>query len=135
MDKKIAPQQDEAEQHEIIPLAEEQAEVTTTRVVDRRIRIHRSTTTAEKLLETELWHEEVEIKHIAKNETLEEGYFPQVRQEGDVLIVPVIEEQVEIIRRHILKEEVHIHKLKKNEQFEQKVTLRSQEIEISKEDN
>ncbi|MBS6058845.1 DUF2382 domain-containing protein [Mixta calida] len=135
MDKKIAPQQDEAEQHEIIPLAEEQAEVTTTRVVDRRIRIHRSTTTAEKLLETELWHEEVEIKHIEKNETLEEGYFPQVRQEGDVLIVPVIEEQVEIIRRHILKEEVHIHKLKKNEQFQQKVTLRSQEIEISKEDN
>ncbi|MDU2732669.1 MAG: DUF2382 domain-containing protein [Mixta calida] len=135
MDKKIAPQQDEAEQHEIIPLAEEQAEVTTTRVVDRRIRIHRSTTTAEKLLETELWHEEVEIKHIAKNETLEEGYYPQVRQEGDVLIVPVIEEQVEIIRRHILKEEVHIHKLKKNEQFQQKVTLRSQEIEISKEDN
>ena len=135
MDKKIAPQQDEAEQHEIIPLAEEQAEVTTTRVVDRRIRIHRSTTTAEKLLETELWHEEVEIKHIAKNETLEEGYFPQVRQEGDVLIVPVIEEQVEIIRRHILKEEVHIHKLKKNEQFQQNVTLRSQEIEISKEDN
>jgi len=52
-----------------------------------------------------------------------------------VLIVPVIEEQVEIIRRHILKEEVHIHKLKKNEQFQQKVTLRSQEIEISKEDN
>ncbi|AUY23981.1 MAG: DUF2382 domain-containing protein [Mixta calida] len=135
MDKKIAPQQDEAEQHEIIPLAEEQAEVTTTRVVDRRIRIHRSTTTAEKLLETELWHEEVEIKHIEKNETLEEGYFPQVRQEGDVLVVPVIEEQVEIIRRHILKEEVHIHKLKKNEQFQQKVTLRSQEIEISKEDN
>lgn len=135
MDKKIAPQQDEAEQHEIIPLAEEQAEVTTTRVVDRRIRIHRSTTTAEKLLETELWHEEVEIKHIEKNETLEEGYFPQVRQEGDVLIVPVIEEQVEIIRRHILKEEVHIHKLKKNEQFQQKVTLRSQELEISKEDN
>ncbi|MDU3075976.1 MAG: DUF2382 domain-containing protein [Mixta calida] len=135
MDKKIAPQQDEAEQHEIIPLAEEQAEVTTTRVVDRRIRIHRSTTTAEKLLVTELWHEEVEIKHIAKNETIEEGYFPQVRQEGDVLIVPVIEEQVEIIRRHILKEEVHIHKLKKNEQFQQKVTLRSQEIEISKEDN
>ncbi|AIX75955.1 hypothetical protein PSNIH2_15635 [Pantoea sp. PSNIH2] len=131
----MAPQQDEAEQHEIIPLAEEQAEVTTTRVVDRRIRIHRSTTTAEKLLETELWHEEVEIKHIEKNETLEEGYFPQVRQEGDVLIVPVIEEQVEIIRRHILKEEVHIHKLKKNEQFQQKVTLRSQEIEISKEDN
>ena len=120
MDKKIAPQQDEAEQHEIIPLAEEQAE---------------ATTTAEKLLETELWHEEVEIKHIEKNETLEEGYFPQVRQEGDVLVVPVIEEQVEIIRRHILKEEVHIHKLKKNEQFQQKVTLRSQEIEISKEDN
>ncbi|AUX92159.1 DUF2382 domain-containing protein [Mixta gaviniae] len=135
MDKKIAPQQQQAEQQDVIPLAEEQAEVSTTRVVDRRVRIHRSTTTAEKLLETELWHEEVEITHVEKNETLEEGYFPQVRQEGDVLIVPVIEEQVEIIRRHILKEEVHIHKLKKNEPFQQKVTLRSQEIEISKEDN
>lgn len=135
MDKKIAPPQQQAEQQDVIPLAEEQAEVSTTRVVDRRVRIHRSTTTAEKLLETELWHEEVEITHVEKNETLEGGYFPQVRQEGDVLIVPVIEEQVEIIRRHILKEEVHIHKLKKNEPFQQKVTLRSQEIEISKEDN
>ncbi|ARJ41398.1 hypothetical protein B1H58_04840 [Pantoea alhagi] len=134
MTKKIAPHEEVTEQHEAIPLAEEQAEVSTQRVVDRRIRISRSTTTAEKLLETELWHEEVKIEHIEKNEPVEEGYFPQVRQEGDVLIVPVIEEQVEIIRHYILKEEVHIHKLKKSEQFQQKVTLRSQEIEINKED-
>ncbi|GLR11083.1 hypothetical protein COO59_15130 [Mixta theicola] len=134
MSKKIAPNQDVTEQHEAIPLAEEQAAVSTQRVVDRRIRIDRSTTTAEKLLEAELWHEEVEIEHVEKNEPVTEGYFPQVRQEGDVLIVPVIEEQVEIIRHYVLKEEVHIHKLKKSEQFQQKVTLRSQEIEINKED-
>ena len=134
MTKKIAPGQQVTEQHEAIPLAEEQAEVSTTRVVDRRIRINRSTTTSEKLLETELWHEEVAIEHVEKNEPVTEGNFPQVRQEGDVLIVPVIEEQVEIIRRHVLKEELHIHKLKKSEQFQQKVTLRSQEIEINKED-
>ncbi|MGD8205884.1 YsnF/AvaK domain-containing protein [Pantoea sp. FN0305] len=134
MTKKIAPHEKVTEQHEAIPLAEEQAEVSTQRVVDRRIRISRSTTTAEKLLETELWHEEVKIEHIEKNEPVEAGYFPEVRQEGDVLIVPVIEEQVEIIRHYILKEEVHIHKLKKSEQFQQKVTLRSQEIEINKED-
>ncbi len=135
MDKKIAPQQQKAERQESIPLAEEQAEVSTTRVVDRRIRIQRSTTSAEQLLEAELWREEVEITRVEKNEPVEEGYFPQVRQEGEVLIVPVIEEQVEIIRRHILKEEVHIHKLKKREHFQQQVTLRSQEIEINKEDN
>lgn len=134
MVKKIAPHQEESEHSETIPLAEEQAEVSTQRVVDRRVRIQRSTTSAEKLLEAELWHEEVEIKHVEKNEPVEEGYFPQVRHEGDVLIVPVIEEQVEIIRRYVLKEEVHIHKLKKSEQFQQTVTLRSQEIEISKED-
>ncbi|QHM76949.1 hypothetical protein C7M52_02936 [Mixta theicola] len=135
MDKKIAPQQQKAERQESIPLAEEQVEVSTTRVVDRRIRIQRSTTSAEQLLEAELWREEVEITRVEKNEPVEEGYFPQVRQEGEVLIVPVIEEQVEIIRRHILKEEVHIHKLKKREHFQQQVTLRSQEIEINKEDN
>lgn len=134
MTKKIAPGQPVTEQHEAIPLAEEQAEVSTQRVVDRRVRISRSTTTADKLLEAELWHEEVEIEHVKKNEPVKEGYFPQVRQEGDVLIVPVIEEQVEIIRHYVLKEEVHIHKLKKNEHFQQKVTLRSQEIEINKED-
>ena len=134
MEKKTAPPP-EAEQHEAIPLAEEQAEIGTTKVVDSRIRINRSTTTAEKLLEAEMWREEVEIKHIQKNEVLAEGYFPQVRQEGDVLIVPVIEEQVEIIRRHILREEVHIHRMRKSEQFQQSVTLRSQEIEINKEDN
>lgn len=116
-----------------LPLSEEHATLTKARVLDSRIRIERTTTSAAELLETELARDEVEIKHIAKNQLVEDDYSAEVRYEGDLLIIPVIEERVEIIRRKILKEEVHIRKVKKVEPYQQNVLVRSQEVKIRKE--
>lgn len=120
--------------HQTVPLAEERAELTTEKVVDRRVRITRTTHADEKILETELSQEEVVIEHVIKNEPVEEGQIPQVRQEGEILIIPVIEEQVEIIRRYVLKEEVHVRKIKNTETHQEKVILRRQEFTLSRDE-
>lgn len=114
-----------------LPLAEEQAEITKTKVVDRRVRLTRTTHSDEKVLETELSQEQVIVEHVIKNEPVDENNIPQVREEGDILIIPVVEEQVEIIKRYVLKEEVHIRKVKKTELYQEKVILRRQEFDIS----
>lgn len=130
--KSVPPQQASGEEQRL-PLMEEHATLDKARVLDSRISIERTTTSAEELLETELAREEVEIEHIAKNQPVEDGYSAEVRYEGEVMIIPVIEEHVEIIRRRVLKEEVHIRKVKKVEPYQQKVLIRSQEVKIRKE--
>lgn len=114
-----------------LTLAEEQAEITKTKVVDRRVRLTQTTHAEEKVLETELSQEQVVVEHVLKNVPVEENNIPQVREEGDTLIIPVIEEQVEIIRRYVLKEEVHIRKVKTTEPYQETVILRRQEFDIS----
>ena len=133
MGGKSDPPQPASGEEQRLPLIEEHASLDKARVLDSRISIERTTTSAEELLETELARDEVEIKHIAKNQPVEDDYSAEVRYEGDLLIIPVIEERVEIIRRRVLKEEVHIRKIKKVEPYQQNVLIRSQEVKIRKE--
>ncbi|WP_435945927.1 DUF2382 domain-containing protein [Dryocola sp. BD586] len=117
-----------------VSLAEERVELGTRKVVDRRIRITRSTRADEKLIETELTHEDALIKRVAKNEAVKPGNIPQVRQEGEVTIIPVIEERIEIVKHYFLTEEIHVIKKRRKETHQENITLRSQEINISTED-
>jgi len=57
--------------------------------------------------------------------------IPAVRQDGDIIIVPVVEEIVEVTRRLILKEEVHIRLEEETERYHDDVQLRRQDIQVS----
>lgn len=129
---KNEPLAENMEHAETMPLAEEQAEIVTHRKVDSRVQLTRGTHVVEKRLQTELMHEHVDIKHVAKNCPVTDAYSAEIRQEGDVIIIPVIEEQVEIVKKRVLKEEIHIHKHTDKEEFQQSVTLHSQEVKITK---
>ncbi|WP_052118338.1 DUF2382 domain-containing protein [Erwinia oleae] len=132
MRNKNAPPVGSIKTEQSMPLSEEQVEISTERQVDGKVTLTRSTRYAEELVQTELNRDEVQIKHIAINEPVADDYSAVPRQEGDVLIIPVIEEQVEIIRRRIIKEEIHIIKRRTTETFKQNVTLRHQEVKIEK---
>ena len=117
-----------------VSLAEERVELGTKKVVDRRVRITRSTRSDEKLIEAELTHEDALIKRISINEAVSPGNIPQVRQEGGVTIIPIIEERVEIVKYYVLTEEIHVIKKIRKETHQENIILRSQEINISTED-
>jgi stress response protein YsnF len=57
---------------------------------------------------------------------------PSVRQEGDTIIIPIVEEVLHTERRLILKEEIKITRRQKTEQFHDRVTLRYQEAVITR---
>jgi len=125
---------DDGKKRHTVTLAEERVELGTKKVVDRRVRITRATRVDEKNITAELTQENADIKRFAKNEVLEAQNIPQIRQEGDVTIIPIIEERVEIIKHYVLTEEIHIIKKCSTERHQEIITLRSQEIIISTED-
>jgi len=61
-------------------------------------------------------------------------HMPDVRTEGDLIIVPVVEEVLVVEKRLILKEEIRIRRLVQVEHIDQEVTLRSQQAVVERED-
>lgn len=135
MGKSEKPLAEQSDYSETLPLAKEQAEIIKHRHVDAKIQVSRTTHTRQEALASELMQEEVHITHIPFNKRLADDEIPQMRQEGDLLIIPVIEEEVEIVRRKVLKEEIHILKNTTSEKYTQNVTLRHQEVTIIKDEN
>jgi hypothetical protein len=59
---------------------------------------------------------------------------PPVRHEGDVTILSVVEEVVVVERRLVLKEEVHLRRVQTTERYVETVTLREQDITVTRTD-
>lgn len=112
-------------------LAEEKITVSKEKIVDRRIQISRKTVSDEQIIEADLTREEAIIHRVTKNEVIQPDNVPIARQEGDIYIIPVIREEVEIIRRQVLVEEIHVKKILTSEHFQESVVLRRQELDIS----
>ena len=55
-----------------------------------------------------LFSEEADVRRVPVNRVITE--IPQTRQEGDVTIVPVVEEVLVVEKRLLLKEEIHIER-------------------------
>lgn len=89
-------------------------------VVEERVEVHKATETvgavrvrleAHEALHTvavDTRRDEVEVRRVPCNTPVTERQGP--RQEGEVLIVPVYEEEVTLQRRWVLKEELHLHR-------------------------
>lgn len=113
---------------EAIPLVEERAVVTKRMVETGRVDVRTRVEQRNELVETSVAHDEVDVERVPVGREVQE--IPQVRQEGDVTIVPVLEERVVVEKRLFLVEEIHLRRTRRSEQIAQPVTLASQRAEI-----
>ena len=117
----------------VIPIASEAVSISKREVVKGRARIHILTDSVEETLQTELNGEDVEICHVPVNRYIEPGdERPVTRTEGDVVIIPVIEEVAVIEKRLLLKEELHIHRHARLEAADIPVTVRKQRAVVER---
>lgn len=114
-----------------IPLAEERLSVSK-RPVERRVRIRTVTEDVPASFTEELHSERVEVQHHRVEREL--TGMPNIRTEGDVTIIPVVEERLVIEKRLFLVEEVHVRRLDGVERIEQPVTLRRQRVVVDRHD-
>jgi stress response protein YsnF len=58
--------------------------------------------------------------------------MPAIREEGETIVVPVVEEVLVVERRLVLKEEVRIRRVRSTERHQERVTLRRQEAAVNR---
>lgn len=113
-----------------IPLYEEELSVAKRVIETGRVQVSRVTHSHQQAIDELLRHEKVEVERVAVDRPID--LMPSVRQEGDVIIVPVVEEVLKVERRLVLKEEVYIRRIQKTERYQETVTLRKQEAVVSR---
>lgn len=111
-----------------LPLMEEQVRVTKRDVVTERVRVRTVVETTAELVQAELDTEHVTVTRVPVDRIVDAA--PDIRTEGDVTVVPVLEEILVVETRLLLKEEVHIRRFSTREAVEQAVTLRKQRVVI-----
>jgi uncharacterized protein (TIGR02271 family) len=129
LDTVHADSADEARQ-KVIPLFEEQLAVTKQVVPTARVQVSRVTHSHEELVDELLSREKVEVERVPIDQLVET--MPSVREEGDYLIIPVVEEVLKIERVLVLKEEVRIRRVQHTERYQERVTLRRQEAVVNR---
>jgi uncharacterized protein (TIGR02271 family) len=115
---------------EVVPLAEEIATIAKRQVVTGRVRVQTLTDTAEELAKATLKSDTVEVTRVPVDKVVETA--PEIRTEGNVTIVPVLEEVLVVEKRLVLKEELHIRRRATTETAEVPVTLRKQRVVVER---
>lgn len=114
----------------VVPLLTEEMSVSKRVVPKGRVQVSRVTRQREELVDELLTREHVEVERTAINRPVDA--MPQVREEGDTVIIPIVEEVLTIERRLVLKEEVCIRRIRETERYQERVTLRKQEAAVTR---
>jgi stress response protein YsnF len=126
------PDQEQQTKDLRIPLHVEEISVSRREIKKANIPVALVTGTREQLIDEELTHVRVEIERVPIDRTVE--VMPPTRQEGDITIIPVVEEIVVVERRLVLKEEVRVRRVSTKEQHQETVVLRQQEAVVTREE-
>ena len=114
----------------VIPVIQEEIVVDKYIVEKGKVRVSKRVSEFEEIVDEPLFHEEVKVERVPVNQFIEAA--PSVRQEGDILIIPIVEEQVVIQKRLVLVEELRIRKELVETHQPQIVTLRKEQVEINR---
>ncbi|MEZ0167895.1 YsnF/AvaK domain-containing protein [Microvirga sp. TS319] len=120
-----------SEAEEILPLVEETAVIRKREVVTGKVRIGTVTDTIEELARADLQRDFVEVTRVPVDKVVDTA--PEIRTEGDVTIVPVLEEVLVVTKQLVLKEELHVRRRVESEAVEVPVSLRKQRAIVERE--
>lgn len=113
-----------------IPLVEERLSIEKRQVESGRLRVRISVEEREERVPVTLAHDEVEVERVPKNLPLTE--LPSVRLEGNMTIIPVVEEVMVVEKRLVLVEEIHVRRKTGSSTEEIPVKLRAEQASIER---
>lgn len=118
--------QEHGQDEYIIPVIEEEVVVGKRLVSKGGVIVRKEVITEESSFETPVAIEHIDIERVPVNQYQESR--PEIRQEGDTMIIPVLKEVVE--KRLLLVEEIRITKKVTNETMQEKVTLTKEKVTV-----
>ena len=114
----------------VIPLLAEEVTVAKQTVETGRVQVARITHEREQLIDELLAHHTAEIERVAIGQHVDA--MPTIREEGDTIVIPIVEEVLVIERRLLLKEEVRVRRVRSMERHQESVTLRHHEAVVTR---
>jgi len=114
----------------VVPLIAEEVVIGKKTVETGGVRVHKTVREDVQRIDEPIIREHLEVERVEINRFVEAA--PAVRYEGDVMIVPVLEEVVVTQKRLLLREEVRLTKRREEISNVQEVTLRREEISLEK---
>ena len=115
----------------VIPVVEEILELAKERVETGKVRITKSVESRQVVVDDPLSRERVSVEHVPINQVVN-GDVPQVREEGDVTVIPILEERVVTHKELVLVEEVRIRRDRSQYHDPQSVTLRKEVVSVER---
>lgn len=113
-----------------IPVIQERLNIEKRLVTKGGYRITKTVESREEVVDEALMREEVSVERVQVNEIVPHSPPPQVRYEGDMMIVPVVEEVFVVEKRLLLKEEVRVRRAKAEYRAPQRVVLRGEKVVV-----
>ena len=118
----ISPPASREADTKFLSLAIEDVAISKRRVAGDLVRLSTSTRTLERVVDEELTHEHLIVERVSIGRVVDA--VPEVRVEGDVTIMPVVEEEIVVQRRLILTEEVHLRRVRVSGRHRETVAVR-----------
>jgi uncharacterized protein (TIGR02271 family) len=126
MDDKDPGAQDDV----VIPVIEEELETGTRAVKTGGVRVDKHVEKRIRRVSAPLLHEDVEVRRVPVNREVTE--VPKARRHGDTIIVPVVEEEMVVTKRLVLKEEIHLVKRRTRDRVVKEVELEREHAEVKR---
>jgi stress response protein YsnF len=119
-----------AESADVLRLYAEDASVSRQTVETARVRVAKVTRVRDHIVDELLACTNVEVERVPIGRVIDA--VPPVKDEGDLLVVPVVEETLVVERRLLLKEELRIRRVHSTERYRDTVKLRYQTAEVTR---
>ena len=116
----------------VIPVVEEELRVGRRVVETGRVRVTKTVHEHEEVVDEPLMREEYDVERVRVDAFVDGPVGP--RQEGETLVVPVLEEVLVVEKRLVVREELRLTRRRTEERKPQRVTLLSEEVEVERAD-
>ena len=114
----------------VVPVLKEELEVHKELRKTGAVRIHKTVRELEEVVSESLASETADVQRVPMDLIVESP--PQVRMEGDVVIVPVVKEELVITKQLRVVEELRITKRVSVSDYRENVTVRAEEVVIER---
>jgi uncharacterized protein (TIGR02271 family) len=115
-------------QSTVIPVIREELNVTRREVERGGVRVHKRVEEREEVVEQPTFREEVSVERVTIGKPIDQEIGS--RQEGDTLIIPVLEEMLVVEKRLVLKEELRITRRRVETTEQARVVLREEHVDL-----
>ncbi len=116
--------------HATVPVIEEQVLVGKRTVETGTVQITKTITEGPEPVHVVVSHDETSVERVPVDKIVEVA--PEVRQEGDTLIIPVLKEVAVVVKKILVVEELRITKRAVQTQVTEQVSIRREHIDITR---